>query len=171
MNKTNKNITFKNNKLTVLGHEIKEGEKAPYFKLTGVEMQDVTLEQFKDKVLIISVVPSLDTPTCAVQTKRFNKEAAALSDKVAILTVSMDLPFAQKRWCGLEEVENLTTASDYKGRSFGQAYGTLIEELGVLTRAVFIVDRQGTIRHVEYVASISDEPDYVAALECVKSLS
>lgn len=169
MNKSNKNVTFKEKPLTVLGNEIKEGQIAPNFKLVGKDMGDVSLDNFKGKVLVLSVVPSLDTPTCAIQTKRFNKEAANLSKDTVILTVSMDLPFAQSRWCGAEEVENIVTASDYKYRSFGEAYGALIKEMGLLTRAVFVIGKDGKVAHVEYVASISDEPDYNSALEKVKA--
>ena len=171
MNKSNKNISFKGNKLTILGTEIKEGDKAPAFTLVGTEMNDVTLDSFKGKALILSVVPSLDTPTCAIQTKRFNKEAASLSKDVAILTVSLDLPFAQKRWCGAEEVENLTTASDYKYRSFGEAYGAYIKEMGLLARAVFVIGKDSKVNYVEYVANLSDEPDYAGALKAVKQLT
>lgn len=168
MNKSNKNITFKGNQLTILGNEIKEGQSAPDFRLVGKDMADVTLDNFKGKVLILSVVPSLDTPTCSIQTKRFDQEATSLSKDTVILTVSMDLPFAQARWCGAQEVENVVTASDYKYRSFGETYGTLIKEMGLLTRAVFVVGKDGKIKHVDYVPSISDEPDYTAALQKAK---
>jgi len=169
MNKSNKNVTFKGNKLTLLGNEIKEGQKAPSFTLVGNDMNDVTADTFKGKTIILSVVPSLDTPTCSIQTKRFNKEAASLSDDIVILTVSLDLPFAQKRWCGAEEVESVVTASDYKYRSFGEAYGAYIKEMGLLARAIFVVGKDGTVKHVEYVPNISDEPDYAPALAAAKS--
>ena len=169
MNKSNKNVSFKDSKLTLLGTEIKEGAQAPSFTLVANDMSDLTLEQFKGKTVVLSVVPSLDTPTCALQTKRFNKEAASLSKDVVILTVSLDLPFAQKRWCGAEEVENIVTASDYKYRTFGEAYGTYIKEMGLLARAIFVVGKDGKVQHVEYTPSISDEPDYEAALKVVRS--
>jgi thiol peroxidase len=169
MNKSNKNISFKDNKLTVLGHEIKEGEKLPAFKLVNTDMADVTNETFKGKTLIISVVPSLDTPTCSLQTKRFNQEATKLGNDVIILTVSLDLPFAQKRWCGAEGVENLTCASDYKYRTFAETFGTYIQEMGLLARAIFVAGKDGTVKYVEYVANLSDEPDYTPALTAAKS--
>jgi len=169
MNKSNKNITFKGNKLTVLGREIKEGDKLPAFKLVNTDMADITNESFKGKTLIVSVVPSLDTPTCSIQTKRFNQEASKLGADIAILTVSLDLPFAQKRWCGAEGVENLTCASDYKYRTFAEAFGVYIQEMGLLARAIFVAAKDGSVKHVEYVASISDEPDYAPALAAAKS--
>lgn len=170
MNKSNKTVTFKGNTLTLLGTEIKEGAKAPAFTLVDTDMADLTLEKYRNKVLIIAAVPSLDTPTCQIQTKRFNQEATKLSSDIAILTVSLDLPFAQKRWCGAEGVENLTTASDYKYRTFGEAYGTYIKEMGLLARAIFVIDKTGIVKHVEYVASISDEPAYEAALDTARKL-
>lgn len=169
MNKSNKNITFKGNKLSLLGNEIREGSKAPAFTLVGTDMNDVTLDSFKNKVMIIAAVPSLDTPTCQTETKRFNQEISKLGSECAMLVVSLDLPFAQSRWCGAEGVHNLITASDYKYRNFGEAYGTYIKEMGLLTRAIFVLDRQGTVKYVEYVPSISDEPDYAAALEAAKA--
>ncbi len=171
MNKSNKNINFKGKPLTILGNEVKEGQTAPAFTLVGKDMGDLTLDNFKGKVVVLSVVPSLDTPTCSIQTKRFNKESANLSKDAVILTVSMDLPFAQSRWCGAEEVENVVTASDYKYRTFGEAYGTYIKEMGLLTRSVFVVGKDSKIKHVEYVTSISDEPDYAAVLQKVKEIS
>lgn len=170
LNTTNKNITFQGNPLTINGSEIKVGDKAPEISVTGTDMRDISWADFADKIVVLSVVPSIDTPTCQLQTKRFNKEATTLGSDVAILTVSMDLPFAQKRWCGAEGVSNMTTASDYKHRSFGESFGTLIKEMGLLARAVFVIDKNRIVRHVEYVASISDEPNYDLALKAVATI-
>lgn len=170
MAKTNENVTFKGGRVTVLGEPVVEGELLPKFRLSGVDLADVTNDTFKGKVLIISVVPSLDTPVCSIQTKRFNQEAANLGSNVEILTVSLDLPFAQKRWCGAEGVTKVRTASDYKHRTFGEGFGTYIKELGLLTRAVFVADKDGRVRYVEYVSEVTNEPDYTAVLEAVKKL-
>lgn len=170
MNTINKNITFKGNLITVSGTELKAGDSAPSFKLTGLGLEDVTIDEYSGKILILSVVPSLDTPVCSVQTKKFNVEAGKLSEKIVILTVSMDLPFAQKRWCGLEEVENVQVASDYKYRDFGSKYGVIISELGLLTRAVFVIDQNKKVAYVEYVKEVTEEPDYSAALQAAQRL-
>jgi len=163
-------VTFKGAPLTILGKPLKVGDKAPQFTLTANDMSDLSSSAFAGKVLIISVVPSLDTPVCAVQTKRFNKEAGELGKDVAILTVSLDLPFAQKRWCGAEGVSNVVTASDYKHRSFGEAYGALIKEWGLLARALFVVDKSGKVAYVQYVPEVSSEPEYEGALKKVREL-
>ena len=156
--------TFKGTPLTLAGRELKVGEKLPAFRLTGNDMNDVTGCAFTGSALIITTVPSLDTPVCSIETKRFNQEISSLGGKVNVLTVSMDLPFAQKRWCGAEGVSNVTTASDYKYRAFGEDTGTYIQEWGLLSRAVFVADATGVIRHIEYVPELSQEPDYAAAL-------
>lgn len=170
MNTSNKNITFKGQKVEVKGRELKFGDSLPTFKLTGNDLSDVTENNYKGKTLIISVVPSLDTPVCSIQTKRFNNEAANLSSNVVILTVSRDVPFAQKRWCGAEGVERVVTASDYKYRTFGDSFGVELPELALLIRAVFVIDSAGKVVHVEYVKEITDEPDYASALQSISSL-
>jgi len=159
--------TLKGNPLTLVGPELKAGQKAPSFTVVANDLKDVTLANSAGKVRLISVVPSLDTPVCDAQTRRFNQEAANLGD-VAILTVSMDLPFAQKRWCGAAGVDKVQTLSDHRDASFGQAYGTLIKELRIESRAVFVVDRGDTIRYVEYVKEVGDHPNYEAALSAAK---
>lgn len=171
INTSNTNLTFKGKPLTVRGNVQRVGAPLPKFHLTANDMSDVTNESFAGKILIVSSVPSLDTPVCSIETKRFNDEAAKLSPDVAILTVSLDLPFAQKRWCGAEGVTNLVTASDYKYRSFGDAFGVYLEELGLLARAVFVADRNGKLMHVEYVPEIASEPNYEAALSAARTLS
>ena len=162
--------TFQGNPLTLVGPEIKVGDTAPDFTLTANDLSSATLGDFKDKVVIVASVPSLDTPVCDMETRRFNAEAAALGDDVIILAVSMDLPFAQARWCGGAGVEAVKTLSDHKDASFGQAWGALIKELRLLTRAVFVVGRDGKVAYVQYLSEITEEPDYEAALEAARTL-
>ena len=162
--------TFQGNPLTLVGPEIKVGDTAPDFTLTANDLSFATLGDFKDKVVIVASVPSLDTPVCDMETRRFNAEAAALGDDVVILAVSMDLPFAQARWCGGAGVEAVKTLSDHKDASFGQAWGALIKELRLLTRAVFVVGRDGKVAYVQYLSEITEEPDYEAALEAARTL-
>ena len=152
----------------MLGNELKVGDKAPDFQVVDLTLSPVTLEKTGSKVRIISVVPSLDTPVCDLQTKRFNEEASRLNN-ADILTVSMDLPFAQKRWCGAFGVENIKMLSDYREGSFGLAYGTLIKELRLESRAIFVLDSRNTIRHVEYVKEVTEHPNYEAALAAAKA--
>ena len=161
-------VTFKGNPLTLLGPEVKTGVKAPGFQVLGQELSPISLESYKGKIVLISVVPSLDTPVCDQQTRRFNQEAAKLPG-VEMLTVSMDLPFAQKRWCGAAGIDQVKTGSDHRDASFGLAYGTLIKELRLLSRAIFLVDRSGTIRYVEYVPEVTSHPNYDAALAVARS--
>lgn len=163
--------TFQGAPLALAGKPLRVGDALPAFKLTGTNMQDVTPEDYKGKVLILSAVPSLDTPVCAIETKRFNDEAAKLGAKAAVLTISMDLPFAQKRWCGAEGVENIQTASDYKYREFGPAFGAYISDWGLLARAVFVADSHGKLVHVEYVSKVEAEPDYSAVLKAAAQAS
>ena len=166
---TGRKTTFKGNPLTVTGREVHIGDTLPRFRLTGTDMNDVTEKDFAGSNLVISVVPSLDTPVCALQTKRFNQEASSFKS-ARILTVSMDLPFAQKRWCGAEGVENIVTASDYKYRRLGEDFGAYIQELGLLARAVFIADRQGVVQYVQYVSEVTEEPRYDEVLSKLKTL-
>lgn len=162
-------VTFKGKTLNLAGRELKPGDKLSDFRVTGTDLNDLTKSDFEGSTLIISAVPSLDTPVCALETKRFNKEASSLQN-VKILTVSMDLPFAQSRWCAAEGVQNLTVASDYKYRSFGEDFGTYIQELGLLARAVFVADKNGSIRYVQYVPEVTNEPDYDAALKAAREV-
>jgi len=161
--------TFKGNPLTLLGPEIKVGDQAPPFKLVGNDLADIESPSFHGRVRVLSVAPSIDTPVCATQTRTFNREAVSLSEDVVILSVSLDLPFALARFCGAEGIERVITASDYKYRTFGEAYGVYIRELGLLTRAVFVIDQTGHVVHAEYVSEITNEPDYMTALEAVKA--
>jgi thiol peroxidase len=163
-------ITIHGNPLTIVGSGLKVGDPAPDFELLDNDLSPVRLSSFRSKVLIISSVPSLDTPVCDMETRRFNEEAGKLGEDVRILTVSMDLPFAQKRWCGSAGVDRVITLSDHRQASFGTAYGVLIKELRLLARAVFVLDREGIIRYIHIVKEITDEPDYNAVLEAVHKL-
>src|SRR5437879_9438416 len=159
--------TMRGNPLTLIGPELKAGDKVPDFKLVDNSLKNVSLADTGHNVRIISVVPSLDTPVCDAQTKSCNEEAAKLSG-VDIITVSMDLPFAQKRWCGAFGVDKVKMLSDHKDGSFGSNYGTLIKELRIESRAIFVLDRQNKIRHAEYVKEVGDFPNYEAALAAAR---
>ncbi len=159
--------TLRGNPMTLLGPELKAGDKAPDFDVVNETLKPVSLESTGHGVRIFSVVPSLDTPVCDAQTKRFNEEAAKLPS-VDIYTVSMDLPFAQKRWCGNFGVDKIKMLSDHKSGSFGENYGTLIKELRIESRAIFVVGPDNTIKYVEYVKEVGDHPNYEAALRAVK---
>ena len=159
--------TLRGNPMTLLGPELKPGDKAPDFDVVSDSLKPVNLEATGHNVRIFSVLPSLDTPVCDAQTKRFNEEAAKLSN-VDIYTVSMDLPFAQKRWCSNFGIDKIKMLSDHKSGSFGEQYGTLIKELRIESRAIFVVDKDNTVRYVEYVKEVSDHPNYDAALAAVR---
>jgi thiol peroxidase len=163
-------VAFHGKPITLIGPELRSGDKAPQFHVVDNDLKPVTLDDFLGKVLVISSVPSLDTPVCDMETRRFNMEAQNLGDRVQILTVSMDLPFAQKRWCGQAGVSNVRTVSDYQTASFGTAYGVLIEGLRLLARAVFVVDTAGVLRLVHIVPELTHEPDYAAILNVVRSI-
>ena len=158
---------MRGNPLTLIGPELKTGDAAPDFTVTDNNLKPVSLKDTGNSVRIISVVPSLDTPVCDAQTKRFNEEAAKLPD-VEILTVSMDLPFAQKRWCGAFGVDKVKMLSDHRDASFGTNYGTLIKDMRIESRAIFVIDQKNKIRHAEYVKEVADFPNYEAALTAAK---
>ena len=170
MNERTGLITMRGNPLTLVGREIKIGDPAPDFEALDSELKPVRLSSFRGKVVIISAVPSLDTPVCDMETRRFNNEAAKLSGNTVILTVSMDLPFAQKRWCGAAGVDKVVTLSDHRGAEFGNSYGMLIKELRLLARAVFVVDADGIVRYVQLVKEVAEEPDYDAVMSAAKKL-
>ncbi|MCP4374971.1 MAG: thiol peroxidase [bacterium] len=170
MNRRENIITFQGQPLTLLGQEITLAQTAPEATVLDNALNSVTLSDFRGKVVIISSVPSLDTPVCDIQTRRFNTEAASLGENVVILTISMDLPFAQARWCGAAGIEAVKTLSDHRDGQFGLACGLLIEELRLLARSVLVLDGQGTVRHVQIVPELTDEPDYQAALDVVQTL-
>ncbi len=163
-------VTLKGNPITLTGNETKVGQRAPDCTLVAGDLSEVKLSSLlKGKKCILSVVPSLDTPVCDLQTKRFNQEAGKVSD-VLILTISMDLPFAQKRWCGATGSNKVTTLSDYRYGAFGEAYGVLIKGLRLLARAVFIIDVGGTIQYKQIVPEIAQEPDYNSVLDALKKI-
>lgn len=162
-------ITFAGNPLTLLGEMIKPGDKAPDFTVSANDLKPVKLSDYKGKIRIISSVPSVDTGVCAAQTRRFNVEAAKLED-VVILTVSADLPFALGRFCAAEGIDKVITLSDHKSTDFGLKYGFLIEELRLLARGIVVIDKDDTVRYVEYVKEVTTHPDYDKALKAVKSI-
>jgi thiol peroxidase len=170
MNERTGLITMRGNPLTLIGQEIKPGDPAPDFESLDNELKPVRFSSFRGKVVVISAVPSLDTPVCDMETRRFNSEAAKLSDDIIILTISMDLPFAQKRWCGAAGVDKVITLSDHREAEFGNAYGVLIKELRLLARAVFVADAEGVVRYVQLVNEVAEEPDYDAVISAAKKL-
>lgn len=169
MTERNGLVTFQGNPLTLLGEPVKVGDAAPDFTALDNDMAPVSLAGYAGKVVIITSVPSLDTPVCDMEVRRFNSEAAALTDDIALLTISMDLPFAQKRWCGAAGVDKVKTLSDHRDASFGLAYGLLIKELRLLARAVCVVDKSGKITYQQLVGEVTQEPDYDAALAAAKA--
>ena len=163
-------VTFRGNPLTLLGPALKAGQPAPEARLLANDLSEKAISSYRGKVVILSAVPSLDTAVCDLQTHKFNEQAQALGPDVVVVTVSMDLPFAQKRWCGASGLSQVVTVSDHREASFGQAYGVLVKELRLLARSVFVVDRQGVIRYVQIVNEMTQEPDYAAALKAAKGL-
>ncbi|MEK4130879.1 thiol peroxidase [Solibacillus sp. FSL W8-0474] len=164
-------VTFKNGPVTLIGNEVKVGDQAPDFKVLANDLSEVTLKDSEGKIRLFSVVPSLETGVCDKQTRTFNEAAAGLGENVVIYTVSMDLPFAQKRWCGAAGIDNVVTVSDHRDASFGEAYGVHMKELRLLARSIFVVDEAGKVTYVEYVPEGTDHPNYDAAIEAVKALS
>ena len=163
-------VTMKGSPLTLVGTKVEVGDSAPDFEVVANDLSPVKFGSFRGKICIISSVPSLDTPVCDTMTRRFNEEAGNLGDDAVILTISMDLPFAQKRWCGAAGVKNVQTLSDHRDASFGNAFGVLIKELRLLARAIFVVDEEGIVRYVQVVNELTNEPDYEAVLQAVKDV-
>jgi thiol peroxidase len=159
-------ITMKGNPLTLIGHEVKVGDQAPDAVLVANDLSEVKLSSFKGKKVIVSVVPSLDTPVCDLQTKRFNQQALSL-EGVVVLTISKDLPFAQKRWCGAVGASAIKTLSDYRG-NFGETYGVLIKGLGLLARSIFIINESGKVTYIQLVKEVTSEPNYDEVFKAVK---
>jgi len=163
-------VTMKGNPVTLVGNDVQIGESAPNCTLVANDLSDFQLSSLKGKKVILSIVPSLDTAVCDLQTKRFNQEAANLGSEVAIVTISMDLPFAQKRWCGATGSDQIQTVSDHRDAAFGEAYGVLIKGLRLLARAIFVVDAEGVLQYKQIVSEITNEPNYDEVLEAVKKL-
>ena len=163
-------VTLHGKPMTLVGPQLKAGDRAPQFSVVDAELKPVGLDFLKGKIAILCSVPSLDTPVCDRETRRFNQSANDLGDDVRIGVISMDLPFAQKRWCGAAGVERVTTLSDHVEASFGKAYGVLIKELRLLARAVFVLDRDGIIRYAQLVPEATQEPDYDKALTAARNL-
>ena len=163
-------VTFAGSEVTLLGQEAKVGEKAPDFTLTNQDLSQLKFSETNGKIRLISLVPSLDTGVCSLQTRRFNEEASKIKD-VQIITVSMDLPFAQARFCGAEGIKNMTVASDYRDRDFGEKFGFLMKETMLLARGIVIVDKDDTIKYVEYVPEVTNHVNYDKALEEAKKLA
>ena len=162
-------VTLQGNPLTLLGEEIKVGQKAPGFVVLDSDLQEVGLDAFAGKVKLIASVPSLDTPVCDIEIKRFNEEASKISEDIVILFISVDLPFAQKRFCQSFDITKVKTFSDHKTADFGNQYGVLIKELRLLSRALFVIDKGDMVSYVEYVKEVGDQPDYDSALEALKN--
>jgi len=163
-------ITFKGNPLTLVGNEVKVGDKAPDFEVVANDLSPFRLSSIAGKVCLISCVPSLDTPVCDRQTRKFNEKIAGLDDDIVLLTISMDLPFAQARWCGSSGKDKAITLSDHSKADFGEKYGVLVKELRLLGRAIFILDKNAIIRYIEIVGELTNEPDYDEAMKAVSGL-
>ncbi|NBD27199.1 thiol peroxidase [Paenibacillus glycinis] len=162
--------TAKGYPVTLVGPELKIGDQAPDFKINQDLLKEASLSDYAGKIKLISVVPSLDTPVCDSQTRRFNVEAAKLGDEAIFITISVDLPFAQSRFCSTAGIDRMITLTDYKHRTFGEAYGVLIKELQLDMRAIFILDANNTVQYVEYLKEMTDHPDYEAALNALREL-
>jgi thioredoxin-dependent peroxiredoxin len=163
-------VTMKGNPLMLTGNDVQIGTSAPDCTLVANDLSEFKLSSLKGKKVILSVVPSLDTSVCDLQTKRFNSEAIKLGSDVAVITISMDLPFAQARWCGATGSKQIKTLSDYRNADFGKAYGVLLKDLRLLTRAIFVVDAKGVLRYKQIVSEITTEPNYNEVLEAIKKL-
>ncbi len=168
---TRRTVLFRGQSLTLLGNELKTEEKAPNFRVLDNEMMPMKFRRtYSGKTAVILSLPSLDTSVCDIETRRFNREAEKMGPNVEILAVSMDLPFAQKRWCGAANIQRVKTYSDHLKADFGKSYGVLVKELRLLARAVFIIDKSGTVKYVQLVPEITDEPDYESALGALKQM-
>ncbi len=164
-------VTMRGNPLTLVGKELKVGDPAPDFTALDNNLSPVQFSSFRGKICILTSVPSLDTPVCDLETRKFNEEAGRLGSGVTILTVSMDLPFAQKRWCAASGADKVQTLSDHRDASFGTSYGVLIKELRLLARSIFLIDQKGIIQYIQIVREVTNEPDYPAVFEALKTLT
>ena len=166
-----KTVTFKGKEMTLVGNDIKLGEKTPEFNVVSQDLEDVSLEKFKNKIKVISTFPSLDTPVCDLQVKAFNKKASELSSDIVVIGISKDLPFAQKRFCDMNGIKQSVVLSDYKSSSFGMNYGVLIKELNLLARAVFIIDKNNVLRYVQISREITQALNYDEAFLSLNKVS
>ncbi len=164
-------VTLKGKSVTLIGEEIKVGQEAPDFMVVDKDLNDVTFDKLKGKITLIASVPSLDTPICDLEIKRFNDEAGKISKDVKIVFISMDLPFAQKRFCQEYKIKNVKTFSDYNKADFGGKYGVLIKEIRLLSRAIFVVGADNKVKYADYVKEVAEQPNYDAALDAVKRLA
>ena len=164
-------VTIHGNPLTLLGPDLKVGDKAPEFTVLDSDLKEVRLKDFEGKVKVISVTPSLDTPVCDIQARRFNQEAAGFSADVAVLNISMDLPFAIARFCNAAGIDKVKTLSDHRDASFGNAYGVLIKELRLLARSIFVLDSDNIIRHKEIVSEVTNHPDYDSVVALIRKMT
>ncbi len=171
MTQTRQGVTLEGEEVTLVGSGPEVGQPAPDFMAVDENLDTVPFSSLGDKIFVLSSVVSLDTPVCEKETRKFNEKAVEFGDDVEVITLSMDLPFAQERWCGAEGVENVTTLSDYRDASFGLAYGVLMKDLRLLARAIFVVDRDRTLRYRQIVPEVTDEPDYEPVLECLRDLT
>jgi len=171
MTQTRQGVTLEGEEVTLVGSRPEVGKPAPDFMAVDENLDTVPFSSLGDNIFVLSSVVSLDTPVCNKETKEFNEQAAKFGEDVEVLTISMDLPFAQERWCGTEGVENVTTLSDYRDASFGLAYGVLMKDLRLLARAIFVVDRDRTLRYKQVVPEVTEEPDYEPVLECLRNLT
>ena len=164
-------VTLEGDPIILVGTQVEVGEPAPDFRAVNGELDTVPFSSLGDKIFVLSSVVSLDTPVCDTETKKFNERATDFGPDVEVITLSMDLPFAQERWCGAAGIDRVRTLSDYRDASFGRSYGVLIKNLRLLARAVFVVDKDRVVRHKEIVREVTEEPDYDAVLECVRKLT
>lgn len=164
------NITFGGDKMTLVGTQVKVGDQAPEFTAVNNDLSTFDSKSYDGKIMVYSVAPSIDTSVCSLQARTFNEKATELGDDVVVVTITVDLPFAQERFCATEEIDNALIVSDYKNHEFGEKYGFLIEELQLLGRGVVVVNREGKITYVEYVDEVTDEVDFDAAIEAVKAI-
>jgi thiol peroxidase len=164
-------VTLKGNPVTLTGKEVKVGQAMPEAVVVANDLSEVKLSSYKGKRIILSLVPSLDTPICDLQTKRFSQEVAKLGGNTIVLTISMDLPFAQKRWCGATGTTNVVTLSDYRYAQVGENYGVLIKGLRLLARSIFVIDSKGTVQYKQIVPEIAQEPDYQATLAALQKVN
>ena len=171
MTKTRQEVTLEGDPVTLVGSEPELSEAAPDFMAVDTQLDTVPFSSLGNKIFVLSSVVSLDTPVCDAETKKFNEQATEFGEDVEVITISMDLPFAQERWCGAEGVDRVRTLSDYRDASFGLAYGVLIKDLRLLARAVFVVDGDGKLRYKQIVPEVTDEPDYEPVLDCLRKLT